>query len=240
MAEKGLSVRRACAALRLSRSAWYRQPLDRLARDREDLVEQHRRWGFWMCFKRIRLDGHRWNHKRVYRIYRRLGLNMKRRTKKRIPARVRQPMKLPPLPNAAWSVDFMHDRLYVGRRFRTLNVLDEGVREGLDIEIDTPLSGERVIRVLDRLKTRRGLPLDGEAYYSLGSLSSPESQGQVCKHSILDAWGRARWQSRQRLASGALVPAVGTMPVQVLGRMLAFCRYYTCGPCGGPSVSVRL
>lgn len=47
----------------------------------------------------------------------------------------------------------MHDRLYIGRQFRTLNVLDEGVREGLDIEIDTPLSGERVIRVLDRPKS---------------------------------------------------------------------------------------
>jgi putative transposase len=148
----------------LSRSAWYQPPPDPLVRDREvidalqDLVEEHRRWGFWLCFKRTRLDGRGWNHKRVYRVYCALGLNLKRRAKKRIPARARQPMEVPALPNAVWSVDFMHDRLYVGRRFRTLNVLDEGMREGLDIEIDTSLSGERVIRVLDRLKSWRGLP----------------------------------------------------------------------------------
>ncbi len=164
VAENGLSLRRACAALGLSRSAWYRPREDALRRDREvidalqQLVEEHRRWGFWLCYQRIRLDGRGWNHKRVYRVYRELGLNLKRRAKKRIPTRVRQPLEVPTLPNAVWSVDFMHDRLYVGRRFRTLNVLDEGVREGLDIEIDTSLSGERVVRVLDRLKNYRGLP----------------------------------------------------------------------------------
>jgi len=62
------------------------------------------------------------------------------------------------MPNQVWSLDFMHDTLYVGRRFRTLNVLDEGVREGLDIEIDTSLSSERVVRVMERLKQWRGLP----------------------------------------------------------------------------------
>jgi putative transposase len=149
----------------MSRSAWYKPPRDRLSRDGEviealqEMVEKHRRWGFWMCYQRLRLDGHRWNHKRVYRIYKELGLNQKRRTKRRIPTRARQPLEVPPVANAVWSVDFMHDTLYVGRRFRTLNVLDEGVREALDIEVDTSLSGERVVRVLERLKVWRGLPV---------------------------------------------------------------------------------
>ena len=63
------------------------------------------------------------------------------------------------MPNAVWSVDFVHDTLYNGRRFRTLNVMDEGVRECLDIEIDTSLPGARLVRTLDRIKEWRGLPL---------------------------------------------------------------------------------
>ncbi len=121
----------------LSRSAWYSGPGDRLARDGEVIdalqavVEKHPRWGFWKCFDRLRLDGQPWNHKRVYRVYKELGLNHKRRTKKRLPRRERVPLEVPARPNAVWSVDFMHDTLYVGRRFRTFNVIDEGVREVL-------------------------------------------------------------------------------------------------------------
>jgi len=63
-----------------------------------------------------------------------------------------------PYPNAVWAVDFMSDTLYGGRRFRTLNVLDEGVREGLAIEIDTSLPAERVIRVLEQVVSWRGQP----------------------------------------------------------------------------------
>jgi putative transposase len=164
VAEKHLTITRACKALGLSRAAWYKPLQDKLARDRlviealQALVEKHRRWGFWKCYKNLRFNGHWWNHKRVYRVYKDLGLNHKRRTKKRIPTRERQPLDVPAVPNAVWSLDFMHDTLYVGRRFRTLNVLDEGVRECLDIEIDTSLSGKRVVRVLERLKADRGLP----------------------------------------------------------------------------------
>ena len=164
MAEKQLSATRACRAVGISRSAWYKPSVDSLTRDwgvieaLTKMVEKHRRWEFWMCYQRLRLDGHRWNHKRIYRVYKELGLNQKRRTKKRIPVRTRQPLEVAPVANAVWSVDFMHDTLYVGRRFRTLNVLDEGVREALDIEVDTSLSGERVVRVLDRLQSWRRLP----------------------------------------------------------------------------------
>ena len=164
MAEKKLSIRKACSAVGLTRSSWYRPLIDKLARDREvidalqELVEDNMRWGFWKCFDRIRLDGHLWNHKRIYRVYKELGLNQRRRTKKRLPARNRETLEVPAEPNAVWSIDFMHDTLYVGRRFRTFNVLDEGVREILDIEIDTSLSGERIVRVLDRIKSWRGLP----------------------------------------------------------------------------------
>jgi len=103
------------------------------------LVAVKSRWGFWKCWGRLRLDGHPWNHKRLWRVYGQLRLNLPRRTKKRLPARLRQPLGVIPHPNAVWAVDFMSDTLCGGRRFRTLNLLDEGVREGLAIESDTSL-----------------------------------------------------------------------------------------------------
>ncbi len=164
MAEGELSVRRACDLAGLSRSAWYSGPEDRLARDSEVIdallaIEKKRpRWGFWKCFHRLRLDGRLWNHKRVYRIYKELGLNHKRCTKKRLPRRTRVPLDVPARPNADWSIDLMQDTLYSGRRFRTFNVIDEGVREVLGIEIDTSLTGERIKRVMEQMKEWYELP----------------------------------------------------------------------------------
>jgi putative transposase len=164
VAEENVSVRRACALVGLSRSAFYREPPDRLQRDREvidalqAMTEKHCRWGFWKCFDRLRNEGQAWNHKRVYRVYKELGLNHRRRTKKRVPKRECVPLEVPAHPNAVWSVDFMHDTLYCGRRFRTLNVIDEGVREALWIEVDTSLTGERLVRVMEILKQWYGLP----------------------------------------------------------------------------------
>lgn len=164
MAERNLSVQRACAAVGLSRAAWYKTPQDRLVRDAEvidalqGLAEKYPRRGFWKYHDQLRLYGRQWNHKRLYRVYCELGLNHRRRTKKRLSDRQRQPLAVLAAPNMVWSLDFMHDTLYSGRRFRTLNVLDDGVRELLAIEVDTSLPGERVVRVLEQIKSWRGLP----------------------------------------------------------------------------------
>jgi putative transposase len=164
VADYGLSIRRACRAAKLPQRTWYRTREAGVARDApvidalQAIVSRHGRWGFWKCFQRLRLDGHGWNHKRVWRVYCRLRLNLPRRTKKRLPLRERQTLAVPAQANALWSMDFMADTLYGGRRFRTFNVLDEGVREALAIEIDTSLRTERVIRVLEQLKEWRGLP----------------------------------------------------------------------------------
>lgn len=164
VAEYGLSVRRACRAAKLPQRSWYRSVPEAAVRDAEVIdalqavVARHGRWGFWKCFRRLRLDGYGWNHKRVWRVYCQLKLNLPRRTKKRLPPRLRQTLEVPMQANALWSMDFMADTLYGGRRFRTFNVLDEGVREALAIEIDTSLRAERVIRVLEQLKQWRGLP----------------------------------------------------------------------------------
>lgn len=157
-----MSVLRSCRCLGLSRAAYYKSPA---AQDRDAdvvdainmLLDKHPRWGFWKCCKYLR-SRHRWNHKRIYRVYCKLNLNQKRRAKKRLPKRVQQPLFVPQQPNQVWSADFMSDSLYAGHRFRTFNVIDDFNRELLHVEIDTSITGQRLIRVFERLRLERGLP----------------------------------------------------------------------------------
>jgi putative transposase len=88
-----------------------------------------------------------------------MRLNLPRRTKRRLPQRVKQPLEVVPEPNRGWSMDFMSDSLVSGQLFRTFNVVDEGTREALAIEVDTSLPAERVIRVLEQIKDSRPLPM---------------------------------------------------------------------------------
>lgn len=190
--EQALSITRSCAVAKLSRAAYYRPRSDSAQRDGaviialNEVVAKHQRWGFWKCFDRLRLLGHAWNHKRVYRVYCGMKLNLPRRTKQRVPQRERRSLVVPALPNVVWAVDFMSDTLYDGRRFRTLNVLDEGVREGLAIEVDTSLPAKRVVRVLTQLKEWRGLPqairLDNGPEFIAGELA------MWCEENLVDLW----------------------------------------------------
>jgi len=160
----GLSIAQACAAVSLGRASFYRTPRNWRIADAaviDTLNEQLKkspRAGFWKCYQRLRRAGHAFNHKRVYRVYCQMGLNLRRRTKRVLPKRIAQPLEVSLFPNRQWALDFMHDTLYCGKRFRTLNIIDEGTRECLAIEIDTSLPAGRVIRVLERLQHERGLP----------------------------------------------------------------------------------
>lgn len=162
--EKGLPVSRACSAARLSRAAYYQPRRERAERDREliaalnEIVGVELRWGFWKCFDRLRQLGRPWNHKRVYRVYCQMRLNQQRRTKKRLPTRERQPLIVPAQMNAVWALDFMHDTLYRGRAFRTLNVIDEANRGGLGIDVATSIPAVRVTRFLEQLIEIQGRP----------------------------------------------------------------------------------
>lgn len=154
----------ACRALSLSRAAWYAQRVDWAKRDAPVVdalnaaLSRVGKWGFWLCYDWMRNNGYAWNHKRVRRVYRELKLNLPRRTKRRLPRIERQPLDAPAAVDQIWALDFMHDSLHHGRCFRTLNVMDEGNREALAIEVDTSLPAARVIRVMERLKDLRGLP----------------------------------------------------------------------------------
>lgn len=122
------------------------------------LVAKHPAIGFWQCYYRLRNRDITWNHKRVRRVYRMLGLNIRRRAKKRLPERVKQPLVVPSAANQTWSVDFMSDSLVDGRKFRLLNVIDDYNRESLAMEADTSLPSLRVIRVLEKLVKQRSVP----------------------------------------------------------------------------------
>ena len=110
-----------------------------------ELVARRPRWGFWKLYDRSRLDGHVINHKRLHRVYCALKLNLPRRTKRRLPTRLRQPLLAPMRLNEIWALDFMADTLYSGRTFRTFNVIDEGNREVLGIEVAYSIPSLRVM-----------------------------------------------------------------------------------------------
>ncbi len=158
----GISLRQACLLFCIHISVYYYRPKaneDQLIRKQLGmLAELHTRWGFWMMHHRLRSMNYTWNHKRVYRVYTEMGLNLRRKSKKRLAMRVQEPLLQPLQPNLTWSMDFMHDTLANGIKFRSFNVLDDYNREALNITIDTSINSQRVIRELDKLVAWRGKP----------------------------------------------------------------------------------
>lgn len=125
----------------------------------EELSEKLPTRGFDEYYGRIRQEGYRWNRKRVLRVYRLLQLNLRKKRKRRLPARIKEPLEQPNGINHTWSMDFMSDSLIYGRRFRVLNIIDDYNREALAIESDFSLPAERVIKVLNEIIFWRGKPM---------------------------------------------------------------------------------
>ncbi len=160
--EHGFTQRQACRCVGLSRSTaqYIKHPPDDTAIIERlgQLTEKHPAIGVWQSHYRLRILGHWWNFKRVYRVYTAMHLNIRRRARKRLPARVKQTLFQPAGPDHVYSIDFMHDTLWNGRTYRVLNVIDDYNRQLLAIEVDTSLPALRVIRVLERLKEAGRLP----------------------------------------------------------------------------------
>lgn len=135
------------------------KPKDEVLLDRiKQVANRYKHWGLLKIYKKLRKQGETANHKRVRRLYRAAGLSLPRKLKKRLPESVRQPLPKAVACNGCWSLDFTSDALTDGRKFRTLNVLDDYNREALGIEIDYSLPAQRVIRLLDGLVERHGKP----------------------------------------------------------------------------------
>jgi len=160
-----VSGARACGLLHLAVSSYYYQPHGR--RDEAPVraaLRRHaavrRRWGYRRLLVLLRREGIGDNHKRVYRLYRAEGLQVRqRRRRKQRLVRGAEPTGTPQRANERWSLDFVHDRLANGRALRLLTVHDDYTRECLWIEADTSLSGPRVTRVLDYVTQLRGRPV---------------------------------------------------------------------------------
>lgn len=180
VAERGISVALACRAFEISETCYRYSPVlsdenEEIADWLERLTANKRSWGFGLCFLYLRnVQGYGWNHKRVYRIYCELELNLRIKLKKRLKRDKPEPLAVPDAPNDTWSMDFMADQLADGRSIRTLNVLDDFNREGLCIEVDFSLPAERVVRSLNQIIEWRGQPqairVDNGPEYISGTL----------------------------------------------------------------------
>ncbi|NKX41410.1 IS3 family transposase [Rhodobacteraceae bacterium R_SAG2] len=190
VAMKGVSIALACRAFDVSETCYrYSPKLDDENEQIADLLlgltTAKKTWGFGLCFLYLRnVQGHRWNHKRIYRIYRELELNLRIKPRKRLKREKPDELAVPEAPNKVWS---MAVRLGDGRQFRLLNVLDDFNREGLGIEIDFSLPAERVVRALNQIIEWHGAPgtirVDNGPEYISGTLMEwAENKGIALAH----------------------------------------------------------
>jgi putative transposase len=158
------SLRLACAAFGISETCYrYQAKLssenDEIAGWLMKLTTKETDWGFGLCFDYLRNVKHfGWNHKRVYRIYCELALNLRIKPRRRLKRNKPEPLKEPIRKDQVWSIDFMHDQLVDDRKYRLFNVIDDFKREGLAIEASFSFPSLRVIRALENLLEWRSKP----------------------------------------------------------------------------------
>ncbi|MET3762288.1 transposase InsO family protein [Sphingomonas sp. UYEF23] len=124
-----------------------------------DLAATRTRCGYFRIYILLRREGWVANHKRVYRLYRDDGLSLRlKKPRRNVSAanRERQPAAL--AANEMWSMDFVSDALFDGRRLRALTVVDAFTREALAIDVDQGIKGEQVVEAMGRISSVRGAP----------------------------------------------------------------------------------
>lgn len=124
-----------------------------------DLARTRVRYGYFRIYILLRREGWSVNHKRVYRLYRNDGLSLRlKRPRRHVSAVARERSAAASAPNALWSMDFVSDALFDGRRLRALTVVDACTREALVIEVDSGIRGEQVVEAVSRITAVRGAP----------------------------------------------------------------------------------
>ena len=183
-ATMGLSERRACSIVsadrKMVRYRSCRPPDTELRTQLRDLANARRRFGYRRLFILLRQDGERSGVNRVYRLYREEGLTVRKRRARRRAVGSRAPILVEPKPNARWSVDFVHDQLACGRRFRILNIVDDVTRECLAAIPGTSISGRRVARGTDGV----------------------DQTARQARHDRLGQWDRVHLERHVRLGAG--------------------------------------
>jgi len=158
-----VSERHACQLVGLSRSTLHYQPRrsaqnERLTAQIIELAQARRRFGYRRLHALLRRAGVEVNHKKVYRLYSEADLSVKRRKRRKGVAVPREPLLLPTRPNEVWSMDFVMDGLYHGRRIKILAIVDDCTKELVDLVADFGISGHYVTRILDQAVRFRGCP----------------------------------------------------------------------------------
>jgi putative transposase len=158
----GLSARRVCRL-----TGWNRSSLQYESQPRDDTALRERlrhwaalkpRWGVPILHDVLKAEGLVINRKRTERLYREEGLSLRRKLRRKLPRQARVPLPVPTAPDERWSMDFIHDQLSNGRRFRCLTLVDDFTRQCLALHVDTSIGGAGVVAVLERLALSRRLP----------------------------------------------------------------------------------
>jgi len=200
--EYKVSERRACRLIKFARSSHRYKPLDD-PRDEylrlriKEIAEVRRRFGYRRIHVMLLREGLKVNHKRVQRIYREEKLSLRTKNRKKRAMHLRVAKEPATQANQRWSMDFVQDEFFNGRKFRTLNIVDDFTRECIVIEVDISLQGVRVARVLDRIAIHRSLPK------SIVCDNGPEFAGKA-----LDAWAHSK-DNVKKAASHWILRSIG-------------------------------
>jgi len=164
----GHSIRRRSKVLSLRRQSYYRRKAGHRPEEKDaeiaDLLHQTTRrfvaWGFWMVFWFLRNQGHNWNHKKVYRIWKAEQLNLRKVPKRPKIKRKYMALLAPEKINEGWAMDFLSDWV-IGpnqKSVRIINIMDEMSRRALWIEPHESISAKKLCSILEKVVAWRGKP----------------------------------------------------------------------------------
>ena len=157
-----VSERRACSVLNAPRTVVRYKPVDKgdekIKTSIKEVVEKRPRFGAPRVHQMLRRRGININHKRTERLYKELGLSLKKKKRKKYKSELRIEPDMPIAKNEVWAMDFVHDALAAGKKIRGLTIIDICTKECPAIEVDFSLSSFKVITVLERLKENGGIP----------------------------------------------------------------------------------